>query len=123
MADAPVFRPLMLSHPLEEADWAALDLADFSAEWKWDGIRVQIVARRGEARLYSRTGDDIGRQLSRRASAGFNFDAVLDGELLVLRERRRRALQRPAAAPQPQGRDASGSWSSSRPTSASTMRC
>jgi DNA ligase-1 len=84
LEDAPVFRPLMLSHALEDGDWSALDLADFSAEWKWDGIRVQIAAGRGETHLFSRTGDDIGRSFPDVVS-GFNFDAVLDGELLVLR--------------------------------------
>ena len=84
VSNAPVFRPLMLSHALEESDWAALDLAEFSAEWKWDGIRVQIVAMGGEARLYSRTGDDIGQSFPDVVS-GLNFNAVLDGELLVVR--------------------------------------
>src|SRR5690606_8005107 len=37
----PLFRPFMLAHPLE--DRATLDLADYVAEWKWDGIRVQVV--------------------------------------------------------------------------------
>jgi len=83
--DAPVFRPLMLSHALEEGDWVALDLAQFSAEWKWDGIRVQIVAGKGETHLFSRTGDDIARSFPDVAGA-FPFDAVLDGELLVLRD-------------------------------------
>ena len=82
---APVFRPLMLSHPLEDTDWAALDFAQFSAEWKWDGIRVQIVAGNGEAQLYSRTGDAVSQAFP-DVVAGFNFDAVLDGELLVLRK-------------------------------------
>jgi ATP-dependent DNA ligase len=84
VANAPVFRPLMLAHALEENDWAALDLALFSAEWKWDGIRVQIVATGGETRLYSRTGDDIGQGFPDVMSA-LSFDAVLDGELLVVR--------------------------------------
>jgi DNA ligase-1 len=74
----------MLSHALEEADWGALDLAEFSAEWKWDGIRVQIVATGGDARLYSRTGDDIGRTFP-DVVHGLHFNAVLDGELLVMR--------------------------------------
>ena len=39
------------------------------------------------------------------------FDGVLDGELLVVRDGEVALLQRPAAAPQPQGRDASVSWS------------
>jgi DNA ligase-1 len=84
VSGAPVFRPLMLSHPLEDADWEALDLADFAVEWKWDGIRVQVAAGRGEARLYSRSGDDIGRGFP-ELLAGLNFNAVLDGELLVVR--------------------------------------
>ena len=50
----------MLAQPLEEGDLAGLDPRDYLAEWKWDGIRVQLVARGGERRLYSRSGDDIG---------------------------------------------------------------
>jgi DNA ligase-1 len=84
VSNAPVFRPLMLSHALEDKDWAALDLAEFSAEWKWDGIRVQIVATGGDARLYSRTGDDIGQSFP-DVIGGMHFNAVLDGELLVVR--------------------------------------
>ena len=82
---APVFRPLMLAHPVEETDWAAMDLADFAVEWKWDGIRVQVAAVPGLARLYSRTGDDIGRSFP-DLLAGFSFKAVLDGELLIVRD-------------------------------------
>ena len=84
LVDAPVFRPLMLSHALEDADWDALDLADFSAEWKWDGIRVQVASRNGETHLFSRTGDDIGHSFP-DVIGTWAFDAVLDGELLVMR--------------------------------------
>lgn len=84
---APVFRPLMLAHPLEEKEFEELDIREFSAEWKWDGIRVQIAAGRGEARLYSRTGDEIGGSFPELISA-FRFDAVVDGELLVMRDGR-----------------------------------
>ncbi len=84
---APVFRPLMLAHPLEEAELADLDTSEFAAEWKWDGIRVQIAAAGGEARLYSRTGDDIGASFPELISM-FRFDAVVDGELLVVRDGR-----------------------------------
>jgi DNA ligase 1 len=82
ISGAPVFRPLMLAHPLEDTDLAALDVADIAAEWKWDGIRVQIAAGRGEARLYSRSGDDIGRSFP-DILAALRFDGVLDGELLI----------------------------------------
>src|SRR5205085_152824 len=75
----PLFRPFMLAHPLEDA---VLDLKDYVAEWKWDGIRVQVVHAGGETRLYSRTGDDISHSFPEVAAA-LDIPAVLDGELLV----------------------------------------
>lgn len=77
--DVPVFRPFMLAHPLEETQ---VSLADYAAEWKWDGIRVQLVHAGGETRLYSRAGDDITRSFPEVAAA-FVTAGVLDGELLV----------------------------------------
>jgi len=90
--DAAPFRPVMLAHAIEPIDFTKLDAADFIAEWKWDGIRVQAVSGHDEsgaivARLYSRTGEDI--------SGGFpdllpslDLPGAIDGELLVLREGR-----------------------------------
>ena len=77
--DVPVFRPFMLAHPLEETK---VSLEDYAAEWKWDGIRVQLVHAGGETRLYSRTGDDISGSFPDVAGA-FRTPGVLDGELLV----------------------------------------
>jgi DNA ligase-1 len=77
--DLPVFRPFMLAHALEET---RVSLDDYAAEWKWDGIRVQLVHAGGETRLYSRTGDDISGSFPDIAEA-FAVQAVLDGELLV----------------------------------------
>ena len=77
--DVPVFRPFMLAHPLDEL---RVSLDDYAAEWKWDGIRVQLVHAGGQTRLYSRTGDDISGSFPDIASA-FAIPAVLDGELLV----------------------------------------
>ena len=85
VGEALVFRPLMLSHPLEAADWAALDLAQFAAEWKWDGIRVQVAAGNGAVKLFSRTGEDISSAFPDLVDK-WHFDAVLDGELLVVRD-------------------------------------
>ncbi|NNU16054.1 cisplatin damage response ATP-dependent DNA ligase [Parvularcula sp. ZS-1/3] len=76
------FRPVMLSHPVEEADKPKIDLASMAKEWKWDGIRVQLVREGDEARLYSRTGDDISGAFP-DVIEGFPVDAALDGELLV----------------------------------------
>ena len=75
----PLFRPFMLAHPLEDT---VLDLADYVAEWKWDGIRVQLVHAGGETRLFSRSGDDITGTFPELADA-LDIPAVLDGELLV----------------------------------------
>lgn len=77
--DVPVFRPFMLAHPLEET---RVSLDDYAAEWKWDGIRVQLVHAGGDTRLYSRTGDDISGSFPDIAEA-FRTKGVLDGELLV----------------------------------------
>ena len=75
----PLFRPFMLAHPLEET---VVDLADYAAEWKWDGIRVQLVHAGGETRVYSRSGDEISQTFPEMVSA-LDIPAVLDGELLV----------------------------------------
>jgi DNA ligase-1 len=82
----PVFRPLMLATPIEDADWPGLDPADFAAEWKWDGIRVQVAARGGDVRIYSRTGDDVSPAFPEIRSAFAHVNAVADGELLVMRD-------------------------------------
>ena len=80
------FRPVMLAQPIdEEADFARLDPADYAAEWKWDGIRVQAVNERGVARLYTRTGDDISHSFP-DVLAAMTFEGALDGELLVMRD-------------------------------------
>jgi len=78
------FRPLMLAHPLDEAELPSLAPDEFRAEWKWDGIRVQVIAVDGQKRLYSRAGEDIGKSFPDILEA-MQFDAVLDGELLVAR--------------------------------------
>ncbi|MGB7407651.1 MAG: cisplatin damage response ATP-dependent DNA ligase [Pontixanthobacter sp.] len=75
----PLFRPFMLAHPLEET---VVSMDDYAAEWKWDGIRVQLVHVAGETRLYSRSGDDISATFPEMLEA-LQIPAVLDGELLV----------------------------------------
>ncbi|HVF37809.1 MAG TPA: cisplatin damage response ATP-dependent DNA ligase [Sphingomicrobium sp.] len=77
--DVPVFRPFMLAHPLDDV---RVSLEDYAAEWKWDGIRVQLAHAGRRTSLYSRTGDDISASFPDVAEA-FSIPAVLDGELLV----------------------------------------
>ena len=92
--DVPVFRPFMLAHPLEETK---VSLDEYAAEWKWDGIRVQLVHAGGDTRLYSRTGDDISGSFPDVAEA-FRTPAVLDGELLVRGEAQGSGLDVDSAA-------------------------
>src|SRR3954454_2518789 len=81
----------MLSYTAEAQDFPALDPADFAAEWKWDGIRVQAVAGEQEgkrvARLYSRTGEEISGSFPDLIEA-LMFEGAIDGELLILRDGR-----------------------------------
>ena len=83
-ASAAPFRPVMLSTPVTPDDLNALDPADYLAEWKWDGIRVQAVAEGGMRRLYSRTGEDIGAAFPDLIEA-MEFEGAVDGELLIRR--------------------------------------
>ncbi len=79
-----LFRPLMLAQALEEGDLLALKPEDFRAEWKWDGIRVQIVSGPDGARLFSRGGEEVGSAFPDLVDR-LKFSAVVDGELLVRR--------------------------------------
>ena len=84
LGSAYMFRPLMLSHQIEERELPLIEPAAFTAEWKWDGIRVQASSMSGEKRLFSRTGDDISGAFP-DVVAGLPQGVVLDGELLVMR--------------------------------------
>ena len=80
------FRPVMLAQALDEAaDFERLEPADYAAEWKWDGVRVQAVVEGAERRLYSRTGDEISGTFPDLMQA-LDFEGVIDGELLVIRD-------------------------------------
>src|SRR3954451_3592514 len=80
------FRPVMLAQPIDEAvDFDRYDAADYAAEWKWDGIRVQAVSEGGVKRLYTRTSDDISHTFPDVLDA-LSDEGVVDGELLVIRE-------------------------------------
>lgn len=92
--DMPVFRSFMLAHPLEDL---RVSLDDYVAEWKWDGIRVQIVHVGGETRLYSRAGDDITASFPDVARA-FATPGVVDGELMVKGDVQGSAVEGGAAA-------------------------
>ena len=79
------FRPVMLSQAFDDpSDFDRYAASDYAAEWKWDGVRVQVVLEGGVARLWSRTGEEISAAFPDLMEA-LAFDGVIDGELLVLR--------------------------------------
>ena len=92
-ADKPVnrdpapFRPVMLAHAIEDTDFADLDAADFIAEWKWDGIRVQAVSGRLRARAetqqcgFTRARARTSARASRTPPPSSAFAGAIDGEV------------------------------------------
>ncbi len=82
LATPAIFHSVMLANPVEAGDLEKLDPLDYAAEWKWDGIRVQMSSYGGTKKLYSRSGDDITGAFPDIVEA-INFEGVIDGELLV----------------------------------------
>jgi DNA ligase-1 len=80
--DAVTFHPVMLAHAIEEAEVETITPDAFMAEWKYDGIRVQVVSTPAGKALFSRAGDGISGAFP-EVLARVNFEAVLDGELIV----------------------------------------
>ncbi|WP_017912103.1 ATP-dependent DNA ligase [Xanthomonas sp. SHU 166] len=80
--------PFFLASPLEAeaATLGALD--DWLLEWKWDGIRLQLIRRDGEVALWSRGEERLDGRFPEIEAAATTLprDAVIDGELLVWRE-------------------------------------
>lgn len=82
MSDVITYAPVMLAHPIEDKDFARITPQTHQAEWKYDGIRVQLSAKTGDAKIFSRKGDDISHSFPDLLAA-IDFDGVIDGELLV----------------------------------------
>lgn len=82
LATPAIFHSVMLANPVEPGDLEKLDPADYAAEWKWDGIRVQLSRAGATTRIYSRSGDDISGAFPDIIDA-ISFEGVVDGELLI----------------------------------------
>jgi len=79
------FNPMMLANPIEENDFTNINSKNFVAEWKWDGIRVQIILDDFNIKIFSRTGDDITQTFPEIKCLQKEL-VILDGELLVGRD-------------------------------------
>jgi DNA ligase-1 len=84
--DADVSRPypFFLAHPLEAAPDTLGDVRDWLVEWKWDGIRAQLIRRSGKTFLWSRGEELLAGRFPEIEEVGALIPdgAVLDGEVL-----------------------------------------
>jgi DNA ligase-1 len=85
-ADAEASRPypFFLAHPIEGEPAALGPIDEWQAEWKWDGIRAQVIRRRGQSFIWSR-GEELvtDRYPELQAVADALPDGtVIDGEIL-----------------------------------------
>ncbi|WP_313705974.1 ATP-dependent DNA ligase [Massilia sp.] len=75
--------PFFLAHQLQGDPAALGELAGWQVEWKYDGIRAQLVRRGGQNYLWSRGEDLISERFPELCNAHLPEGTVLDGEVLV----------------------------------------
>jgi DNA ligase-1 len=88
--DASQPYPFYLASPLEGDPAALGDPSEWLVEWKWDGIRAQLVRRGGDTWLWSRGEELITHRFPEIAAAATHLPdgTVLDGEVLAFRDAR-----------------------------------
>ena len=85
------FIPTMLAHPIEDKELENITPKNYQAEWKFDGIRVQIHCNQIGKSIFTRTGEDISHSFPDIIER-LNFNAVLDGELVVKKDNQIRSF-------------------------------
>lgn len=76
--------PFFLAHALEGGPETLGDVGEWQAEWKWDGIRAQVIRRAGESHVWSRGGELVTARFPELAAAAVTLTegTVLDGEIV-----------------------------------------
>jgi DNA ligase-1 len=87
-ADARRPYPFFLAAALDEPPEALGPVADWQAEWKWDGARAQLVRRGGACSIWTRGEELVNDSFPEilAAAAAIPEGSVLDGELLAVRD-------------------------------------
>ena len=77
--------PFFLASPLENGTEVLGPIEDWLLEWKWDGIRLQLIRRAGEVALWSRGEERLDGRFPEieQAAQGLPDGTVIDGELLA----------------------------------------
>jgi DNA ligase-1 len=90
--DADISRPypFFLAHPLESDPATLGDPALWVLEWKWDGIRSQLIRRRGRTFLWSRGEELLSGRFPEVEEIGALLPdgTIIDGEILPWAEGR-----------------------------------
>lgn len=76
--------PFCLAYPLQAPPESLGPVSDWLAEWKWDGIRAQLIRRQGKTFVWSRGNEIITERFPEMELLGANLPdgTVLDGELI-----------------------------------------
>jgi DNA ligase-1 len=82
--------PFYLAYQLDKNIEELGDINDWQAEWKWDGIRSQIIKRQGQVFIWSRGEDLINERFPELYDLGFFLPdgTAIDGEILSWRDNR-----------------------------------
>lgn len=77
--------PFYLAYSLENDLKPEMNLKDWQFEWKWDGIRGQIVKRGGECFVWTRGEELVSEKYPELMELGAHLEngTVLDGEIVV----------------------------------------
>lgn len=80
--------PFFLSHALEKDIYELGTIEQWQVEWKWDGIRGQIIRRKGETFIWSRGEELVTKKFPELANMASRLPdgTVLDGEILAFKE-------------------------------------
>lgn len=82
--DASAPYPFLLAHPIDDPD-ALGEASRWALEWKWDGIRGQLIRREGQCFLWSRGEELVTDRYPEVVEAALSLPdgTVMDGELLA----------------------------------------
>ncbi|MFT7364814.1 MAG: DNA ligase-1, partial [Algoriphagus sp.] len=80
--------PFFLAHPLEKSIEELGDPSEWQVEWKWDGIRGQLIRRAGETFVWSRGEELVSDKFPELLALGEHLPdgTVLDGEILCFQD-------------------------------------
>lgn len=80
--------PFFLAHPLEKEVQTLGEVSAWQVEWKWDGIRGQVIRRKGEVFIWSRGEELVNEKFPELVEMAENLPdgTVIDGEIIAYRD-------------------------------------